>query len=325
MDIKQNGFFLVPILILVLFILAGSVSAAPKFLDPTPQATPSGRVATEDELKKAEAEWLLSSHSETYDDGLGANTTCARCKSPMNWDPNAESMMASLDCYSCKREPGEERPLLEGGERVSEEEWKDITCDICHIPVGESFSVEIAYWNQAISGYEVVGSVMELCAKCHEGIHGFEVVEEQHVSPAHTGWECTKCHGAHGSPSSCEDCHDPKNSAGTFEHERHQRVNCTACHDAGNLTIMLDEEPGSKHFDKFIPVRFAHTLTSWPSHNLSTEISCKRCHHPTMIGDPAVDPVTPCKACHPDGVMWTWCVNFDRDPDPYPSNGNPDY
>jgi hypothetical protein len=320
MDLKKYSFFIVPILILLLFVLVVNGSAAPWFLESTPQVTPTGRIATEDEFKAAEAEWLLSSHSDTYDDGIGSNTTCARCKSPMNYDPNAESMMASLDCYSCKRVSGEERPLLEGGKRVSEQDWKDITCNICHIPVGNSVTVEIVFWNQANQGYEAVDSVMELCAKCHEGVHGFEVVKEQRVSPAHTGWQCTACHGAHGSPSTCEDCHDPFDSTGSFEHKRHQTVNCTACHDAGYLTIMQDKDPTSKHFGEFIPVRFSHALSSWPSHNLSTEITCERCHHPTMDGDPAVDPSTPCQGCHPNGAMWIWCTNSDRDPDPFISS-----
>jgi hypothetical protein len=323
MRLEQYSYYLICIIIVGLFVLAGSVSAASDLLEPTPEAPPIGRVATEAEVAKAEAEWLLSSHSDTYDQGMGANTTCARCKSPLNWNPDSESYLESLDCFSCKRVPGEERPNLEGGEPISEENWKDINCDICHIPVGDSVSVEIAYWNQAISGYEPVDNVMELCAKCHEGIHGFEVVEEQHSSPAHKGWECTTCHGPHGAPSSCEDCHDPQESRGVFEHNRHEMVNCTACHDAGDLIIMQDEDPGSKHFGQFIPVRFAHTLTSWPSHNISSEISCERCHHPNMVGDPAVDPSTPCQACHPDGAMWIWCTNFGRDQDPFSSSEDP--
>lgn len=281
-------------------------------------ATPQVRLATETELETADAEWLESSHSETFDMGLGANTTCARCKSPMNWDPRAESIDASLDCYACKRVPGEDRPLLPGGEMISRQLWENITCDICHVPVGDTYQVNIAFWDQAAGTYQELDSVMELCAKCHEGQHGFEVIEEQEVSPAHTGWECTQCHGPHGAPAECEDCHDPDQVSGSDEHERHPDVNCTACHDAGSLTIRLNQDPESKHFGEFIPVRFAHALTSWPSHNLGTEIICERCHHPTPTGAPAVDQVTPCTDCHTDGAMWTWCVNFERDEDPYP-------
>jgi hypothetical protein len=330
MSAKHPSIVLISTLILLVIGIAGSAigvatadstapnswAPAPVFADPT--ATTQDHLATQSELETAEAEWLESSHSDTFDMGLGANTTCARCKSPMNWDPSAGSIEASLDCYACKRVPGESRPLLPGGETVSRELWQDIKCDICHVPVGDTYQVDIAFWDQSAGAYQPVESVMELCAHCHEGQHGFEVIGEQEASPVHTGWECTQCHGSHGAPSSCEDCHDPEQSSGAEEHERHPDVNCTACHDAGSLTIRLNVDPESKHFGEFIPVRFAHALTSWPSHNLGTEIICERCHHPTPTGAPAVDTVTPCTACHPDGAMWTWCVNFERDIDLHP-------
>lgn len=315
MDSKQQGTIILLILFGILIVFS-SVSSAPKGFAAHQQPTPTDRPATEEELAKAEEAWRLSEHSDTYDDGMGANTTCARCKSPMNWDPIAPGVEAAMDCYSCKRVPGAERPILQEGNPVSREEWNDITCDVCHIPINDSYSVGIAYWNQSSLEYEDVESVVELCAKCHEGQHGFRVVEEQFQSSIHSGWECTECHGTHGTPSACEDCHDPQDVSGAEEHERHPSVNCTACHDAGALTIIQDQDPNSRHFEEYIPVRFAHTLTSWPSHNLSTEIYCQRCHHPTRTGNPAVDTITSCQACHPEGVMWIWCEAFERDADP---------
>jgi hypothetical protein len=304
--------------------LSGAVAAAPAPADdppPTPSPTPS--IASPEQLARAEAEWLASAHSDTYDRGQGANTTCASCKSPMNWDPSSLGAETALDCYSCKRVPGAARPELPGGQPVSEDMWQDIQCNICHIPVGDSYQTGIAFWDQSTGTYQPIESVMELCAKCHEGQHGFEVIEEQQASPIHTGWECTKCHGAHGAPSACTDCHDPSQVSGAAEHERHPDVDCTACHDAGGLTIMQDQDPNSVHVGEFIPVRFAHTLTSWPSHDLTTDVKCVRCHHPTPTGGLAVDPTTACQKCHPDGAMWIWCENFTRDDDPYPLEGYP--
>ncbi len=105
-------------------------------------------VATEAELLSAQLEWSQSQHAETYDDGQGANTTCAKCKSPMNWDPSNLAVEAALNCGSCKRVPGAPRPDLEGGTPVSMEDWQNISCGICHEPVGDSYWTGISYWDQ---------------------------------------------------------------------------------------------------------------------------------------------------------------------------------
>ena len=316
MDSRRGLSLIFPLFFgLILFTCALSsaptTAASPDF-DPTPVP----EVASPEQVAAARAEWLESSHSDTFDNGVGANTTCARCKSPTNWDPQSDTADLSLDCYSCKHVPGEPRPELPGGDPVSMQDWNDISCEICHEPIGNSYSTGIAYWDQSTGTYLPVDSVMELCAHCHEGQHGFEVIEEQRESPIHKGWDCTRCHGAHGSPSACTDCHNPQEGPGASEHARHPDVNCTACHDAGGLTIHRDLDPDSKHFDTYIPLRFAHSLTSWPSHDLTTEIICVRCHHPGLTGAIQVDTSTGCTACHPDGAMWNWCTNFTRNPNP---------
>jgi hypothetical protein len=302
--------------------LAGTALSAPGS-DPVPSPTPVDppvtiTPATADELRQAYEEWQDSGHADTYHGGLGANTTCAKCKSPMNWDPGSPLQEAAQDCGSCKRIPGAPRPDLPGGVPVPEEEWRNIGCEICHQPIGDSFSREVFFWNQETGSYDQVASVAELCAKCHHGQHGFEVVEEQQVSPAHNNWECTECHGPHGASSACVDCHDPFASDGAFEHERHPSVNCTACHDQGRLSIWLDLDPTSDHYGTYIPRRFAHDLTSWPSHNIGLEVDCLRCHHPPKVDSPVVVPEVSCRACHPhqDGATFFWCDFMPRDPDP---------
>ncbi len=164
-------------------------------------------------------------------------------------------------------------------------------------------------------------SVKELCAQCHEGQHGFEVTSEQEHSIAHHDWECTRCHGAHGTTSQCTDCHDPLTGAGEFEHARHPSVNCTACHDQGGLSIWLEDDVSSKFLNEYILRRFAHTLTSWPSHNLGRQVDCLRCHHERNFYDqqPLVAQTVSCTACHPDGQASFWCTNFLRDNDPNPT------
>jgi len=279
--------------------------------------TPSGRIASQAELEAAHQEWSRSGHAETYDAGMGANTTCVKCKSPMNWDPTKlVTAQEALDCGACKRIPGQTRPELETGVPISLEEWIGIPCRICHIPAGDSYYVEIAFWNQASGSYELISSPLELCAKCHEGQHGFEVVEEQTASIAHAGWSCTACHGPHGSTTACTDCHDPTVGVGAAEHARHPNVNCTACHDQGGLSVAFDGQAGSRHFGEYVTRRFAHTLTSWPSHDLGTDILCQRCHHPQGTQSAVVADEVACWACHADGAMWSWCKDFNRDPAP---------
>ncbi|HKJ27007.1 MAG TPA: cytochrome c3 family protein [Anaerolineales bacterium] len=199
---------------------------------------------------------------------------------------------------------------------MAEMDWHNITCEICHIPVEDSYYTNVSFWDQDRGRYQEVDSVMELCGKCHEGRHGFEVVEEQETSNVHAEMECTECHGAHGHPATCEDCHDPMTGNGASEHIRHENVNCTACHDAGNLSIWYDDEFLSPHYGEYIPRRFAHTLTSWPSHDLQTGVDCVRCHHPQGRYLAVVASKISCEVCHEDGAAIFWCENFPRDLEP---------
>jgi hypothetical protein len=310
------AWFAVVFVIFSLLVISTQVYATPSSGEMIPAVTPSGDIAMQAELASARAEWEQSAHSDTFDQGVGANTTCAKCKSPKNWDPYAPAAGNELNCSACKRIPGAPRPELEGRIPVAQEEWRNITCEICHQPVGDSYSVSIVFWDKQQGKYVPVESEHELCAKCHEGRHGFEVIEEQTSSPAHTGWECSRCHGSHGNPATCEDCHDPMVGAGVKDHARHEEVSCTACHDAGGLSVWHDSESSSRHIGEIIPVRFAHALTSWPSHNIQLEVRCQRCHHPQQKYSGILAGTVPCTVCHPEGASLFWCVGLPRDQEP---------
>ena len=319
MNAERWGLMAVVLLIAGLFGVTAHVSAIYPYQTSEPIPTPTEHTASEAELAAAQAEWSESAHADTFDNGMGADTTCARCKSPLNWDPTQEAAaQQALDCGSCKRVPGEERPLLSEGTQIPQAQWQNITCEVCHIPVGDSFDTGIAFWNQRLGRYEPVATTTELCAKCHEGQHGFEVVEEQEESLAHEQMACTECHGSHGAASSCTDCHDPADGSGAFEHGRHPSVNCTACHDDGNLSIWKDPDSGSPHYASYVTRRFAHTLTSWPSHNLSSNVKCQRCHHPASDRRAAIVDYVGCDECHEHayGAVSEWCIFFDRDANP---------
>ncbi len=321
--------FVASVFVIVLSALAsgGIVSATPPpaavtLAAPTAAPTRAPHVATTEELRTAQAQWMRARHANTFDNGMGANTTCAQCKSPHNWDPNAPAAEAAHDCSLCKREPGKPRPQLQGGVPVAQTEWKSIACDVCHQPVGNSYSTALAFWNQSAQQYESVSSSNALCEKCHTGAHGFEVIYEQSASPAHRGWECTRCHGSHNTPVKCTDCHDPTQGRGVAAHAQHSNVGCTTCHDAGGLTIWQDPYPESRFYQTYMPQRMAHDLRSWPSHNLQTTVDCRRCHHPQGTLQTTVASQVRCdnQACHPEGAVFNWCPVFPRGEVPKVSN-----
>lgn len=303
--------------------LAGSAAAGAftPAAAPTPAPTPTqvpNHIASPEELLTAQAQWARSRHSSTYDGGMGANTTCAQCKAPRNWDPNAPAAESAHDCSLCKREPGKPRPQLTGGVPVEQNMWQNITCDICHQPSGNSYYTGLSFWNQNLGKYEVLSTSADLCSKCHSEQHGFQVIFEQTTSPAHNGWDCTRCHGSHNSPVKCTDCHDPTRGRGADAHSLHPNVGCTTCHDAGGLAIWQDPFPTSRFYRIYMPQRMAHDLRSWPSHNLQAAADCRRCHHPqgTLQITLAANVRCDNKNCHPDGASFYWCPIFPRDEAP---------
>lgn len=309
LDFSQTALLIVGVLLFVSGLLIPVLQAQESPPDPDAIANPI-------EVAEASAVWEQSGHAQTFDNGLGADTTCARCKSPLNWDPTAPAAEAALDCASCKRIPGEERPILEGSIPVAESEWQNIGCPICHEPVGDSYRIAPSFWNQELGVYEPVESGNELCAHCHEGQHGFEVVEEMQEDLAHPGWGCLDCHGPHGDSIECIDCHDDlATKPGAQEHADHQEVTCSACHDQGGLALWRERDSNSSFYGEVVTIRFAHTLTSWPSHNLRTEVECGRCHHAaSLYRAPIADSVS-CNngACHPQGAVLHWCPLFEKD------------
>lgn len=304
------------ILLVGIFLLAsGLLISVLEAQEPTPTTIPDpDAIASPIELAAVRAIWEHSGHASTFDNGMGADTTCARCKSPLNWDPTALAAEAALDCASCKRIPGEARPLLEGGTPVAENEWQHIGCPICHEPVGDSYRIAPSFWNQELGIYEPVESDSELCAHCHEGQHGFEVVEEMQEDQAHPGWQCLDCHGPHGGDISCVDCHDVTTGENAQVHTNHQQVVCSACHDQGGLALWQERDPNSSFYSSVVTIRFAHTLTSWPSHNLRTEVTCGRCHHAAGLYRAPIAESVSCgnEACHAQGAVLFWCTIYEQ-------------
>jgi len=106
----------------------------------------------------------------------------------------------------------------------------------------------------ALSAARGVHETQQLCTGCHKDLH--EMV-----------YQNTE-HGARlGGTTECINCHADKAPTG----ETHKTVTCIACHDA-ELGVHLDN-------GMVYPMALKHNLEeSWPSHNLTLEIQCTKCH-----------------------------------------------
>jgi len=106
----------------------------------------------------------------------------------------------------------------------------------------------------ALSAARGVHETMQLCTACHTDTH--EMVLKN-----------TEMGGRTGSTLTCATCHADKAMAG----ENHKTVTCAACHDA-ELGVHLDG-------GLVVPMALKHSVEeSWPSHNLTTDVLCAKCH-----------------------------------------------
>ncbi|MBN2471040.1 MAG: hypothetical protein JXN59_09970, partial [Anaerolineae bacterium] len=81
-----NGWPLLTLAAGVLLLGIAFVASGIQAQGPVPEATATpDDIASPLEIAAAYAAWEQSGHAETFDNGMGADTTCARCKSPFNW------------------------------------------------------------------------------------------------------------------------------------------------------------------------------------------------------------------------------------------------
>lgn len=122
----------------------------------------------------------------------------------------------------------------------------------------------------ALSAARGVHETQQTCANCHTDLHEMVFKNTEHGARIGGTTECTNCHS---------------NKAMTGE--THKTVTCIACHDA-ELGVHLDN-------GMIYPAALKHNLEeSWPSHNLTVEVQCKKCHVPgNEVGAP--DTVTEVK------------------------------
>lgn len=106
----------------------------------------------------------------------------------------------------------------------------------------------------ALSAARGIHEKVNLCTDCHTDIHEMVFQNTEHGARL-------------GGATQCTNCHEEKAMTG----ETHKTVTCIACHDA-ELGVHLDN-------GMVYPMALKHNLEeSWPSHNLTLEVSCKKCH-----------------------------------------------
>jgi hypothetical protein len=221
--------------------------------------------------------WGGSAHADTFIlDEAGNNNSCARCHAPMVWLPSMDDMPDS--CFACKFEVSEPPPL------IAESDWVAIECIVCH-EVDKKGNVDPQYaWLEIaqIEEYAEVATPTELCGKCHAAseIAGHTFPQ---LGGAHASYECTDCHDAHDTVASCASsgCHEDvvNPEAAIPGHDQdHVQVTCAACHDAGDMTVDIEDESG--RWVTFAPDSAGgEKLIQHVSHNTILEAPCERCHY----------------------------------------------
>ena len=229
----------------------------------TPMPTPTPTLPPDQEA--IWEKWEGSEHADTYIEGNGDNTYCARCHSPNNWNYSA---------------------TVASNELILEEDWSNIGCDSCHQMDGR-IAGEQYYWHDTITVYyEVVSSTTALCQECH--LIGGEV-PHSHLEmgdEVHQDFTCTDCHDAHDPYASCGDCHSDILEARSMPAQQHvnlsDQAQCLACHPIGMDAHSMETQRSGETDCLVCHANFANVSSDDlpPVYHTSTHIDvpCSVCH-----------------------------------------------
>lgn len=116
-----------------------------------------------------------------------------------------------------------------------------------------------------------VHKTMQLCTDCHTELHDMLLKNSEQGARLGGKTQCINCH------------------ADKVQKTVHLDVTCAACHDA-ELGVQRDAE-----MKMTAPMAIKHKVAeSWPSHNLTTDVKCEKCH---FVGNKvgATNKITPGK------------------------------
>ncbi|MFC2028882.1 hypothetical protein ACFLTX_03035 [Chloroflexota bacterium] len=224
-------------------------------------------------------DWQISAHAQTYVlDGVGENSACTKCHSPLNFIPTVDEIPQS--CFICKFEVSEPPPL------TAQDVWQNIQCKICHEPDNKGNIPAEYSWLEVpiLEQYAEVSSSSELCLNCHIQIDLPGHKPQVDLANAHAAMLCSDCHNSHSLKADCSSsgCHDNVMSSGgsIAGHDTdHQNVSCIACHQVGGLPDGMDDASG-----QWLPlleisvVDGSTELLPYASHDISRQSACDTCH-----------------------------------------------
>jgi hypothetical protein len=229
--------------------------------------------------------WTQGVHADTFvEDEEGRNSSCARCHAPMHWQPLSSELPTS---WAQNGLTGLSTQI-----HISESDWSQISCEICHPQVREDVDGEIGWLEiPPMAIYMDVDTSSQLCGYCH-----LAETNKDHIpfrfEGVHAQLSCIDCHDAHDGSASCgtSTCHQPfaQECIEIETHDKpHSEVTCGGCHDGLGLPIGWNEE--IEKWDTFYggDPRVERAARPFNSHNLVLEVDCDRCHAP---GDHPWDP-----------------------------------
>lgn len=251
--------------------------AACQSVTPTPAPTPTPDTSL---IRQA---WQKSPHANTFDQGKGPNTYCARCHSPRNWDPAAK-IDPQPNCVSCKFSFDPAMRIAKSNPPVAKADWQNIGCEVCHKTENGVTLAQIAWLNTANGQYEAVKDATALCEKCHTNTETLRHKRDVSQS-AHAGYGCTKCHDAHSTTASCsaQACHPNMMNPGKpiLGHDKtHETVSCIACHDAAGMTVGIEKGKSTWITFRTTELMGRSTTAVYKSHNIQRAVHCNKCHAP---------------------------------------------
>lgn len=275
--------------------------------------------------------WNQSAHARsrhgdaTYD----SKNSCAKCKSPPNYNVSAPSSAP-----------------------IAQADWQGIQCRICHNLHNDTYSgrdapaFPLAFYNSTLSStagspvYEKVVNSTELCEKCHTGTTHDSKFAGTHKDTV--GFGCADCHAnstfndlthkfevknTTSGVTGCEVCHKTEDHTFKFTSLHINKVTCEACHDktvgrnASGYAVSSDNNYGiykDTATNKWSSYKLSHgTPATWPLHNISKDVSCNKCHNTTSVFNGTIAPAfatsvpgyyvgnsSACGTCHPEAYAY---------------------
>jgi hypothetical protein len=262
--------------------------------------TGSGQPRIENETSS----WNQSAHARSLHMSGDNKQSCAKCKSPANYNASASSsaLIAAAD-------------------------WQGIQCRVCHNMHNVSYSNStggkpLAFYNSTASSlagypvYEAVPNATVLCENCHTGSSHDSKYGGTHKDVVK--FDCADCHAnstfnnathlfevknTTSGATGCEVCHDATSAHSNFiEFSIHGIVTCEACHDntvaknssdfVVNVSVGMDaglyKDTSTNEWTTY---KVSHgSPATWPLHNISKSIDCNKCHGARSVYSGAIAP-----------------------------------